>query len=71
MTPKIGSRWVRSNNIFSPGVGDYNAYTVFIITNTENSHVNHPPQVIYQGDNGNWWSLPLEQWPGNLKKEVI
>lgn len=65
--PKIGSRWCRPN--YDPSKGPYNGYTVFVVTNTSHPHENHPPQVVYKGDNGKWWSLPLEKWPGNLVEE--
>lgn len=66
---EIGSRWMR-NTPYDPSKGGYNGYTVFAVTNTANLHPNHPPQVIYQGDNGHLWSLPLAEWPGNLVPEV-
>jgi len=65
--PAIHSRWNRAN--YDPSKGRYNGYTIRIITNTEHRSNKHPPQVIYQGDNGYWWSLPLSEWPGNLIKE--
>lgn len=67
--PEIGSRWVRGDNKFDPEHGEYNGYTVMAITNTEHVHPSHPPQVVYKGDNGRIWSLPLERWPGNLVPE--
>jgi len=67
-TIKIGSRWKRSGQ-FDPKMGDYNGYTVLFVTNMENPHLNHPPQVVYQGDNGKYWSLPLDRWPGSLIAE--
>lgn len=67
--PKIGSRWVRADNIFDPEKGQYNGYIVLAATNTSHKHPNHSPQVIYRGDNKKLWSLPVSKWPGNLKGE--
>lgn len=64
-----GSRWMR-NTPFDPSMGDYNGYTILGITNTANIHPRHPPQVVYRGDNGHLWSLPLNEWPGNLVPET-
>ena len=69
MTPDLGSRWVR-NQQHDPSKGPLNHYTVLFITNQDNLSCKHPMQVVYRGDNGKLWSLPLEQWPGNLR-EVI
>ena len=66
---EIGSRWTRPD--FNPDLGEYIGYTVIAITNTENEHPNHPPQVIYEGDNGKVWSLPKDKWPGNLIPEPL
>ncbi len=65
----IGSRWKRPDH--KPELEKYNGYTVIAITNTKNKHPDHPSQVIYEGDNGYVWSLPLSQWPGNLIPEPI
>jgi len=65
--PQLGSRWTRPG--YDPALGVYNGYTVLFITNTAHKHPNHPPQVIYQGDNGKVWSLPLVEWPGKLIPE--
>ena len=69
-TPAIGSRWTRLN--YDPGKGLYNAYTILFITNTTNVNPNHPPQIVYKGDNGYYWSRPFDKWPGSLipEKEV-
>jgi hypothetical protein len=65
--PKAGSRWYRDcGNPYAP-----NGYTVLFITNTENVSDKHPPQVVYQGDNGKMWSLDLNRWPGNLVPERL
>jgi len=67
-TPAIGSRWVRK---VPQTLGDsHHGYEVTAITNIAHSHPGHPPQVVYRGDNGHWWSLPLAEWPGSLKPEV-
>lgn len=64
--PLAQSRWVRSDHdIFR---GEFNAYTVLFITNAGHPHPRHQAQVVYQGDNGNLWSLPVSEWPGNLVK---
>ena len=68
MTPKIGSRWFRGN--YKPELGNYVGYTILFITNTAHKSDSHPPQVVYRGDNGHIWSLPLSKFPGNLIKEV-
>ena len=68
--PLIGSRWKRANQ-YDPTKGPYNGYTILYITNTERLHENHPPQVVYIGDNKKIWSLPLDQWPGNLIPEEL
>ena len=68
MEPTIGSRWKRKIP-HKEKLGPYNGYTVLFITNTEHSHPNHPPQVVYEGDNGRKWSRSLELWPGSLKPE--
>lgn len=69
--PEHGSRWVRKDNVFNPDSGGYNGYFVLYVTNTEHIHTSHPPQVVYEGDNGHIWSLPLSEWPGNLEKEEL
>ena len=58
--PKINSKWVRKD--WDGG----NTYTVLAVTNTAHLSEKYPPQVIYQGDNGHFWSKDLEQWPGSL-----
>ena len=58
------TRWCRKD--YDPNKGNYNGYTVVTITNTANRH---PEQVVYKGDNGNIWSIPLADWPGNLIPE--
>ena len=66
MTPKTGSKWLRADH----DPASYpcaNAYTVLFVTNIANKSIKHPPQVVYEGDNGHKWSLPLKQWPGKLK----
>lgn len=68
--PKISTRWVRKDNNYSPDFGVYNAYTVILVTNTEHLNINHEPQVVYKGDNGKVWSLPVGEWPGNLREET-
>lgn len=64
----LGSRWKRSTP-HHPAKGPYNGYTVVGTTNTAHLSDEHPPQVIYQGDNTFMWSLPLSEWPGNLIQE--
>jgi hypothetical protein len=64
-TPAIFSYWRRSEP-HDPAKGVFNGYMVLFITNMAHEHHNHPPQVIYRGDNGHVWSLALDQWPGNL-----
>ena len=62
--PKIGSRWkINSNSNFdlSLDYNGYNGYTVICVTNLAHKHENHPPQVVYVGDNKNPWSLPLNE----------
>ena len=63
----LGSRWRRADYDFDKS--NYNGYTVIVITNTAHKHPAHPEQVIYKGDNGNIWSMPLTDWPGNLIPE--
>jgi len=69
IAPAIQSRWMRGTP-HDPSMEEYNAYTVIGVTNTANTHPMHPPQVVYQGDNGHLWSLPLAKWPGKLVPEV-
>ena len=65
--PEAGSRWVRPD--YDPALGEYNGYTVLGTTNTAHRSDKHPAQVVYRGDNGNLWSLPLASWPGSLTRE--
>ncbi|MEE8608958.1 MAG: hypothetical protein V3S55_15245 [Nitrospiraceae bacterium] len=51
--PKAGQTWVHRNGI---------PYVVLFITNTEHETPSHPPDVIYVGMNGSWWSRPLSDW---------
>jgi len=67
--PKLKSRWHRGDNGFDPLSEKYNGYTVVCITNIANPHEKHEPQVVYRGDNGKVWSLPVSRWPGNLVPE--
>lgn len=69
MQPEKGSRWARKG--YNSTLGKYNAYTVLFITNGTHEHSRHPKQVVYIGDNGNEWSLPLNEWPGNLIPETV
>ena len=69
MEPREGSRWMRALP-HDPNLGPYNGYTVVGITNVMHGHLDHPPQVVYQGDNGHLWSLPWSEWPGHLVPEV-
>jgi len=64
VVPKAGSRWARRDAVSTHG------YTVWGVTNTEHPHERHPAQVVYQGDNGSTWSLPLAEWPGNLQEQA-
>jgi hypothetical protein len=64
-----GTRWTRPN--YDPEKGPYNGYTVLFATNTAHTSDRHPPQVVYQGDNGCVWSLPLADWPGSLIPEEV
>jgi|AntDeeMinimDraft_4_1070355.scaffolds.fasta_scaffold44224_2 hypothetical protein len=68
MTPELQSRWCRKDGA-NPSGDQHHGYTVVAVTNTAHPHERHPPQVIYQGDNGHYWSLPLTEWPGNLVPE--
>lgn len=68
-TPAIGSRWMRSTK-YDPTKGPYNGYSVLFVTNTANLHPDHKPDVVYQGDKGHVWSLPLYKWPGSLVPEA-
>jgi hypothetical protein len=61
----VGSKWVRGTG-YQPELGPYVDYTVTVVTNTAHPHERHPSQVIYEGSNGNVWSLPLSEWPGSL-----
>jgi hypothetical protein len=63
----LGTRWTRPD--YDPTKGVYNGYTVRFVTNLGYRSIKHPSQVVYQGDNGLMWSLPLEKWPGNLVLE--
>ena len=65
--PKVGSRWCRPG--YDPSKGPYNGYTVLFVTNLSHRSEKHPPQVVYEGDNGRVWSLPLDKWPGRLVPE--
>ena len=70
-----GTRWQRKDqsNVSEspePGKHPYNGYTVLMVTNLSHSHPDHPPQVIYKGDNGKCWSLDLTRWPGSLEPET-
>ena len=65
--PAIGSRWTRAN--YDPEKGAYNAYEILFITNTAHVSDKHPPQIVYRGDNGHYWSRPFEKWPGALIPE--
>ena len=65
--PEISSRWTRPN--YDPKMGLYNGYTVLFITNGAHVSERHPQQVVYEGDNGFVWSLPLSDWPGSLIEE--
>ena len=67
MLPEKGTRWIRSD--YNKSKDKYNGYTVLCITNIANVTIKHPPQVIYKGDNGHMWSLPLSKWPGRLIPE--
>jgi len=67
-TPPINSRWMRPG--YDAYKGRYNGYRVMYVTNIAHLHANHPPQVVYTGDNGHMWSLPLSEWPGKLVVEV-
>lgn len=66
--PRVGSRWRRTSE-YDAAKGPYNGYTVLFITNTAHSHPSHPPQVVYEGDNGHKWSVDLDRWPGSLTPE--
>lgn len=66
--PEIGTRWKRKTTWY-PELGVYNGYTVVGITNLGHRHEDHPPQVVYIGDNGLLWSLELDKWPGSLTEE--
>lgn len=39
-----------------------NEYTVKYITNLAVQRAGHPPDVVYEGANGNVWSRPLADW---------
>ena len=67
--PTAGSRWCR-NTALDETKGSYIGYTVLFITNEAHFSESHPAQVVYEGDNGHHWSLPLADWPGSLVKEV-
>jgi len=56
----MNTRWKRQDCKSGHG------YTVVGITNLAHQSDKHPPQVVYQGDNGNLWSMPLANWPGSL-----
>ncbi len=64
----LGTRWKREEP-FDPATGEYNGYTVILVTNTAHAHPNHPPQVVYLGDNGHVWSTDLATWPQRLIPE--
>ena len=63
-----GTRWNRPDYV--KALGPYNGYEVVAVTNVFHQHNDHPPQVVYKGDNGRWWSLPLASWPGRLQPEI-
>lgn len=51
-----------------------NIYTVLFLTNTQaepERWKDHPIDVIYQGENGNRWSRPLDDWFRSFKKITI
>lgn len=59
--PAVGSVWCNAKQ-----VENMMCYTVLSITNTAHRHKDHPPQVVYQGDNEQVWSAPLKGWPHKL-----
>jgi hypothetical protein len=50
---KPGSRWRHHSG---------RVYTVLFLTNTEGDGVRYPYTVVYEGENGNRWSGPLDDW---------
>ena len=65
--PEPGSRWCRPG--YDPQKGPYNGYTVVAVSNTAHRTPKHPPDVVYVGDNGHYWTRPLRDWPGSLVPE--
>ena len=63
----LKTRWMRPG--YRRELGTFNGYIVIAVTNIAHDHPRHPPQVVYKGDNGHIWSMPLSQWPGKLVPE--
>lgn len=51
--PQPGTWWQHQNG---------HVYHVVAVTNTTHAHPDHPPQVVYRGEFGRWWSRPLSTW---------
>jgi hypothetical protein len=45
-----GSQWKHTNG---------NEYTVIAIANYESMNSEYPPQIVYVGRNGRWWTKPI------------
>ena len=37
-------------------------YVVVAVANTANKNSLYPEQVVYMGENGNWWTKPTEDF---------
>ena len=51
--PKRGDVWRHRNGI---------DYTILHVTNIGHVREDHPPDIVYQGENGNVWSRRLSDW---------
>lgn len=43
-------------------------YRVMLLTNLTNERADHPPDVVYVGENGNIWSRRLSDWSRSMTK---
>lgn len=56
----VNTRWRRPD--CRTGFG----YTVIGIANIKHTGDEDVPEVVYRGDNDDWWCIPLSEWPGSL-----
>ena len=55
--PSPESQWKHKNG---------NIYTVKSFTNEASENNEYPVTVVYEGENGNVWSRPLERWYSSM-----